>query len=99
MSPSVQAAAGAGATAASTSAAAGASAADVTTDQFLKLLVAEIQNQDPLNPADGTQFLTQLAQFQQVEQGVSTGQNVSAILTDLNSMVASDNGGAAKTQS
>jgi flagellar basal-body rod modification protein FlgD len=35
---------------------------------FLKLLVAQIRNQDPLNPADGIEFLTQLAQFSQLEQ-------------------------------
>lgn len=35
---------------------------------FLKLLVAQIRNQDPLNPADGVEFLSQLVQFSQVEQ-------------------------------
>ena len=35
---------------------------------FLKLMVSELQNQDPANPADSTQFLTQLAQFTQLEQ-------------------------------
>lgn len=34
---------------------------------FLQLLVAQLQNQDPLNPADGMTFVTQLAQFSQVE--------------------------------
>ncbi len=37
-------------------------------DAFLKLLVAQIRNQDPLNPADGVEFLTQLAQFSSLEQ-------------------------------
>ena len=37
-------------------------------DTFLKLLVSQIQNQDPLNPADGIQFLTQLTGFSQLEQ-------------------------------
>jgi flagellar basal-body rod modification protein FlgD len=35
---------------------------------FLQLLVAQIKNQDPLQPTDGAQFLTQLAQFSQLEQ-------------------------------
>jgi septal ring-binding cell division protein DamX len=35
---------------------------------FLKLLVSQIQNQDPLNPADSTQFVAQLAQFSELEQ-------------------------------
>ena len=32
-------------------------------DEFLKLLVTQLQNQDPLNPQDDTQFISQLAQF------------------------------------
>jgi flagellar basal-body rod modification protein FlgD len=66
----------------------------VTTDEFLQLLVAEIQNQDPTNPMDGTAFLTQLAQFQQVEQGVTLNQDVSGILTDTNTMAAADSSAA-----
>jgi flagellar basal-body rod modification protein FlgD len=37
-------------------------------ETFLKLLVAQIRNQNPLNPADGIEFLSQLAQFSQLEQ-------------------------------
>ncbi len=40
-------------------------------ETFLTLLVAQIKNQNPLNPADGTEFLSQLAQFTQVEQLIS----------------------------
>jgi flagellar basal-body rod modification protein FlgD len=89
MSPTATAAPTTAATAAATA------AAGVSTDEFLQLLVAEIQNQDPTNPMDGTAFLTQLAQFQQVEQGVALNQNVSGILTDTNTMAAADSGAAA----
>lgn len=37
-------------------------------EDFLKLLVAQLENQDPLNPADPTEFTAQLAQFGQLEQ-------------------------------
>ena len=37
-------------------------------DDFLKLLTMQLKNQDPLNPMDGTQFASQLAQFSSVEQ-------------------------------
>lgn len=37
-------------------------------EDFLKLLVAQLQHQDPLNPADPTEFTSQLAQFGQLEQ-------------------------------
>jgi flagellar basal-body rod modification protein FlgD len=36
-------------------------------DAFLKLLVAQLRYQDPSNPADATQFMSQTAQFTQVE--------------------------------
>jgi Flagellar hook capping protein len=37
-------------------------------DDFMKLMIAQLQNQDPLNPADGTEFAAQLAQFSSLEQ-------------------------------
>ena len=40
----------------------------VSKDDFLKLLVAQLQNQDPLNPQQPDQFVSELAQFTQVEQ-------------------------------
>jgi flagellar hook assembly protein FlgD len=37
-------------------------------DAFLQLLVAQVRNQNPLSPTDGTQFVAQLAQFSSLEQ-------------------------------
>lgn len=37
-------------------------------DAFLKLLVAQLKNQDPLNPLDSHQFIAQLAQLQSLEE-------------------------------
>ncbi len=37
-------------------------------DDFLTLLVAQLQNQDPMNPSDSTEFTAQLAQFSSLEQ-------------------------------
>ena len=56
-----------------------------TDDQtvFLQLLVTELKNQDPMNPVQGTDFVTQLAQFQQLEQSITSGQDISAIHTEL----------------
>lgn len=41
--------------------------AESLNNQFLTLMVAQINNQDPLEPQDGTEFVSQLAQFSQVE--------------------------------
>ena len=50
-----------------------------TESTFLTLLVAQLKNQDPEQPADGTAFVTQLAQFTTLEQNL-------AMRTDLDSI-------------
>lgn len=57
-------------------------------NMFLQLLVAQLQNQDPLNPTDSMQFVQQLAQFQQLEQSVNMGQDIAAMRQDLDQLVA-----------
>jgi len=49
-------------------------------DDFLKLFVTQLQNQDPLNPQDSSQFISQLAQITQVEQAYNTNTNLQSIL-------------------
>jgi flagellar basal-body rod modification protein FlgD len=61
----------------------------VTKNMFLQLLVSQIKNQDPLNPTDGVQFLTQLAQFQQLENGMNMGQDIAAIRGHLDQAAGS----------
>jgi flagellar hook capping protein FlgD len=60
-----------------------ASTAASEKNMFLQLLVAQLRNQDPLNPVQGTEFVTQLAQFQQLEQSINAGQDIAAIRSDL----------------
>lgn len=48
----------------------GAAKADVDYQSFLRLLVAQMRNQDPTAPMDATQYVSQLATFSQVEQSV-----------------------------
>jgi flagellar basal-body rod modification protein FlgD len=52
-----------------------------TENTFLQLLVAQLKNQDPLNPQDGTQFVAQLAQFSGLEQNIQMRQDLDAIKT------------------
>jgi flagellar basal-body rod modification protein FlgD len=64
-----------GSTGAPASAASAANTTAKTTapnqEMFLKLLVSQLQNQDPMNPTDSTQFVSQLAQFSELEQVIA----------------------------
>lgn len=65
-------------------------------DAFLKLLVAQIKNQDPLKPSDGAQFLAQLAQFSQLEQLMEIKDQLTALAqqqTPIQTTPAQSNGG------
>lgn len=55
-------------------------------NNFLTLLTAQIQNQDPLQPMDSTQFVSQLAQLSQVEQAVQTNSNLESLKTTAGSI-------------
>jgi flagellar basal-body rod modification protein FlgD len=78
-----------GATAQTTPTSATSSATGTTQDMFLQLLVAQLQNQDPTNPMDTTNMVTQLAEVQQLQETVGLSQNVSSILQDLNQFTSS----------
>lgn len=50
---------------------------------FIKLLTAQVRNQDPLTPLDSTQFVEQLATFSALEQQVQTNQKLDAIADSM----------------
>lgn len=52
---------------------------EVSKDLFLKLMVAQLRNQNPLNPVDGTSFLEQLSQISSVEQMVEMRKELQSI--------------------
>lgn len=57
---------------------------------FMQLLVAQIQNQDPLNPTDGTEYVSQLAQLTQVQSMETMTQlmaNNSVLMDNLQTLV------------
>lgn len=54
-------------------------------DTFLKLLTAQIRNQDPLEPADATAYTAQLATFSNVEQAVQTNTLLTQMISRLDS--------------
>lgn len=51
--------------------ASGAASDLASQEMFLKLLVAQLQNQNPLSPSDPIQFVSQLAQFSTLEQTIA----------------------------
>ena len=54
-------------------------------EMFLKMLTVQMQNQDPLNPVDSTDYATQLATFSGVEQAVMTNDLLKALSAQLTS--------------
>jgi flagellar basal-body rod modification protein FlgD len=67
-------------------------AAGIAPDEntFLKLLVSQLQNQDPMNPADSTQFVGQLAQFSSLEQLIQISHNTGTLATAVTPTSSSD---------
>ncbi|HEX6925016.1 MAG TPA: flagellar hook assembly protein FlgD [Longimicrobiaceae bacterium] len=65
-------------------------------EEFLKLFVAQMKNQDPLNPMEGQELAAQLAQFSSVEQLINLNQQLEAQADASASMIrALQNGSAA----
>jgi flagellar basal-body rod modification protein FlgD len=52
-------------------------------DAFLKLLMAEMKNQDPTNPIDSAQYVAQLATFSSVEQAIKTNAKLDSLMTQM----------------
>lgn len=57
-------------------------------DQFLKILITQLQNQDPMQPMEDKEFIAQMAQFSSVEQLV----NISSQLKSLNQSLGAVSG-------
>ena len=66
---------------ATTSTTTNSSAITADYNTFLKLLVTQLQNQDPTNPVDNTEQIAQLASFSAVEQQTQTNAKLDMLLT------------------
>ncbi len=64
---------------------AGKKATTLGKDDFLKLLVAQMENQDPLNPTDPTEFTSQLSQFSSLEQLYNVNENLGTLQSGIDS--------------
>jgi flagellar basal-body rod modification protein FlgD len=68
---------------------ASARANSLGSDAFLKLLVVQLQNQDPTSPQSNTEFIAQLATFSSLEQLTSINKAVTSLaqfLGDVNTL-------------
>ena len=59
-------------------------------DTFLRLLTTQMQNQDPQNPQDSTEFVAQLASFSAVEQQISTNDKLDSLIASLSQGATQD---------
>ena len=66
-----------------------ASKASLDYDAFLKLFMAQMKNQDPLNPNDPSQNLAQLASFSNVEQSLKLNEKLDILISSSNATLAS----------
>src|SRR5579862_5536944 len=80
---------------ASSSSAATSTSANGNQQVFLQLLVSQLQNQDPLNPTDSTQFVSELAQFSELEQVIGIRSDIESYMGS--SSPSSTNGSTAST--
>jgi flagellar basal-body rod modification protein FlgD len=70
-------------------AAAGSTGSLANQNVFLQLLVAQLKNQDPDSPADGTAFVTQLAQFSELSNSTQMAADIATIKQELGTPPAS----------
>lgn len=57
-------------------------------DMFMTLLVAQLKNQDPLAPQDGTEFVAQLTQMNSLDQLVSIRESIDKLNTYMQGQTA-----------
>ncbi|MGN6466947.1 MAG: flagellar hook assembly protein FlgD [Rhizobiaceae bacterium] len=77
---SVPAVSNTGSTTTGTTSTGQAAGPNIDYQSFLKLLMAEMKNQDPTKPMDSTEYVAQLATFSQVEQSVQTNTKLDQLL-------------------
>ncbi|MEZ4440224.1 MAG: FlgD immunoglobulin-like domain containing protein [Polyangiaceae bacterium] len=72
------------------SSALGTQTGTVDKEAFLQLLVAQLKNQDPLSPVDGTEWVAQLATFSEVEQSLAQTEQLNLLSVQLTGIASNE---------
>lgn len=72
----------------------GSDTSDITSSDFLTLLVSELQNQDPTQPTDPNEYITQLAQVNSLQQLISINQGIGTLDSSIPSSGSSSGSGS-----
>lgn len=65
---------------------AAAASQELDKDAFIKLLVTQLQNQDPLEPQDNSEFVAEMAQFSSLEQMTNVASSIEKLSTVVNNI-------------
>jgi len=69
-------------------------AGGLNSNDFLNLLMTELQNQDPLSPMDNSQMMTQMTQLEQIQASNNMQSSIASLDTDFKSTVTAQQGSA-----
>jgi flagellar basal-body rod modification protein FlgD len=72
---------------------------NITASDFLTLLVSELKNQDPTQPTDPNQYITQLAQVNSLQQLISINQGIGTLDSAIPTPSSSSSGNSGSTGS
>ncbi len=78
------------ATTSSSSTSTSTTSSSLSTNDFLQLIVTQLQNQNPLDPTDTTEFMNQLVSYASYDQQQTMNSNLSQLVTSMNSMLTSN---------
>lgn len=71
------------------------SLADLDSGDFIKLMTAQLKQQDPTNPTDNNEMLAQMAQFSSLASTTKSGETLQSIADKLDKVVSAQNDTAA----
>ncbi|CQR47695.1 Basal-body rod modification protein FlgD [Paraliobacillus sp. PM-2] len=60
----------------------GSTSSNLGKDEFLKILMAQLQNQDPLKPMEDKEFISQMATFSSLEQMMTMNKSISSLVNN-----------------